>query len=565
MRSDTIKKGFEKAPHRSLLKATGVITSSEDYKKPFIGICNSYNELIPGHAHLQELGRIAKDEVRKAGGIPFEFNTIGVCDGIAMGHIGMRYSLASRELIADSVETVVEAHRLDGIVCIPNCDKITPGMMMAALRVNIPVIFVSGGPMKAGHTPDGKTVDLISVFEAVGRHSTSEISDVELQTIEENACPGCGSCSGMFTANSMNCLSEALGLALPGNGTILAADPRRNELVREASRKIIDLVRSNIKPRDILSRKALLNAFALDFAMGGSTNTILHTLAIANEAELDFDFSELNTLSAKTPYICKVSPAIMSVHIEDVDRAGGVSAILFELSKIDGLLDLSVPTVTGKTLGENIAGAVIKDTTVIRTIDNPYSATGGLAVLYGNLAPQGAVIKTGAVSPSMMQHTGPAKVFDCQDDAIRGIMEDSIKAGDVVVIRYEGPKGGPGMPEMLSPTSAIMGRGLGESVALITDGRFSGGSRGACIGHVSPEAAENGPIAALKNGDMITIDIPKRTISVDLSAEIINERIALLPVFEPKIKKGYLARYAQLVTSACTGAILKTSPYCEPK
>ena len=477
MRSDTIKKGFDKAPHRSLLKATGSIVSNNDFRKPFIGISNSYNELIPGHSHLQELGKIAKEEVRKAGGVPFEFNTIGVCDGIAMGHIGMRYSLASRELIADSVETVAEAHRLDGLVCIPNCDKITPGMMMAALRINIPVIFVSGGPMKAGRTPSGKTVDLISVFEAVGQFSAGTIDENELESIEENACPGCGSCSGMFTANSMNCLSEALGFALPGNGTILAIDPRRNDLVREASRRIVDLVNKNIRPRDILTRNALLNAFALDFAMGGSTNTILHTLAIANEAELDFDFSELNALSAKTPYICKVSPATMAVHIEDVDRAGGVSAILHELSKIEGLLDLSALTVTGKTLGENIADAEITDNTVIRSIEDPYSATGGLAVLYGNLAPQGAVVKTGAVSPEMMNHTGPAKIYDCQDDAIKGIMESDVKSGDVVVIRYEGPKGGPGMPEMLSPTSAIMGRGLGDSVALITDGRFSGGSR----------------------------------------------------------------------------------------
>lgn len=565
MRSDTIKKGFEKAPHRSLLKATGTIREKGDYRKPFIGVCNSFNELIPGHAHLQELGRLACDEVRKAGGVPFEFNTIGVCDGIAMGHIGMRYSLASRELIADSVETVAEAHRLDGLVCIPNCDKITPGMMMAALRINIPVIFVSGGPMKAGHTPSGKTVDLISVFEAVGQRSTGEISEEELETIEENACPGCGSCSGMFTANSMNCLSEALGFALPGNGTVLASDPRRRELVREASRRIIDLVHNDVRPRDILTRRALLNAFALDFAMGGSTNTILHTLAIANEAELDFDFSELNALSAKTPYICKVSPATMEVHIEDVDRAGGISAILKELSKIDGLLDLTVPTVTGKSLGENIESAEVADRKVIRPVEDPYSATGGLAVLYGNLAPQGAVIKTGAVSAPMMKHSGPAKVYDSQDEAIAAIMEGGVKAGDVVVIRYEGPKGGPGMPEMLSPTSAIMGRGLGDSVALITDGRFSGGSRGACIGHVSPEAADKGPIAALRTGDTVSIDIPARSITMEVSDEEVERRLGELPAFVPKIRRGYLARYAEMVTSASTGAILKTPVSCEPK
>jgi dihydroxy-acid dehydratase len=558
MRSDTIKKGFEKAPHRSLLKATGAVRSKSDFSKPFIGICNSFNELIPGHAHLQELGRIAKEAVREAGGVPFEFNTIGVCDGIAMGHVGMRYSLASREIIADSVETMVEAHRLDGLVCIPNCDKITPGMMMGALRTNVPVIFVSGGPMKAGHTPSGKTVDLISVFEAVGRFSTGEIDQKELDTIEENGCPGCGSCSGMFTANSMNCLCEALGFALPGNGTILAEDPRRLELVKSASRRIVALVNEDVRPRDILTRRALLNAFSLDFAMGGSTNTILHTLAIASEAELDFDFSELNGLSARTPYICKVSPATIEVHIEDVDRAGGISAILKELSTIDGLLDLSVPTVTGKTLGENIAGAEVLDRKVIRPLSDPYSATGGLAVLYGNLAPNGAVVKTGAVSAPMMKHTGPAKVYDCQDDAIAGIMEGDVKAGDVVVIRYEGPRGGPGMPEMLSPTSAIMGRGLGDSVALITDGRFSGGSRGACVGHVSPEAAVGGPIAAVRNGDVITVDIPSRSMTVDLDEKTIAERIASLPPFEPKIRKGYLARYAQMVTSANTGAVLKT-------
>jgi dihydroxy-acid dehydratase len=559
MRSDTIKKGFEKAPHRSLLKATGCVSSRDDFSKPFIGICNSFNELIPGHAHLQKLGRIAKEAVREAGGVPFEFNTIGVCDGIAMGHVGMRYSLASRELIADSVETMVEAHRLDGLVCIPNCDKITPGMMMGALRTNVPVIFVSGGPMQAGHMPSGKKVDLISVFEAVGKCSTGEISEDELQTIEECGCPGCGSCSGMFTANSMNCLCEALGFALPGNGTILAVDPRRNELVKAAAGRIVDLVRDDVRPRQILTRQAMLNAFALDLAMGGSTNTILHTLAIASEAELDFDFSELNDLSAKTPYICKVSPATTEVHIEDVDRAGGISAILKELSKVEGLLDLSAPTVTGKTLGENIASAEVLDSKVIRPTSDPYSATGGLAVLYGNLAPNGAVVKTGAVSPSMMKHTGPAKVYDCQDDAIAGIMKGDIQPGDVVVIRYEGPRGGPGMPEMLSPTSAIMGRGLGDSVALITDGRFSGGSRGACIGHVSPEAADRGPIAALQTGDMITIDIPQRSMTVALDDETMRQRIEALPEFEPKIKKGYLARYARMVTSANTGAVLKTN------
>lgn len=557
MRSDLIKKGFDKAPHRSLLKATGVIKSDEDFKKPFIGICNSYIDIIPGHVHLQEFGKIVKEAVRKAGGVPFEFNTIGVDDGIAMGHIGMRYSLASREIIADSVETVVEAHRLDGLVCIPNCDKIVPGMLMGAARVNIPSVFISGGPMKAGKTPSGKKVDLISVFEGVGEYQSGKINDKQLYELENYSCPSCGSCSGMFTANSMNCLMEALGIAFPGNGTILAVDPLRYELAQKAAKQIITLVEKDIKPRDIITKKSIMNAFALDMAMGGSTNTVLHTLAIANEAEIDFDLADLNTLSQKVPYICKVSPATTEVHIEDVDAAGGISAILKEISKVDGLLDLTSQTVTGKTLGENIANAKIKNPSVIRSIENPYSKTGGLAVLFGNLAPLGSIVKTGAVDLKMMKHTGPAKIYNSQDEAMENILAGKILPGDVVVIRYEGPKGGPGMPEMLSPTSAIMGMGLGDKVALITDGRFSGGTRGACIGHVSPEAAEGGLIAALVNGDLITIDIPNRILSVDLSEEVINKRLAALPLFEPKIKKGYLGRYARLVTSANTGAILK--------
>lgn len=557
MRSDLIKKGFDKAPHRSLLKATGVIKSDDDFKKPFIGICNSYIDIIPGHVHLQEFGKIVKEAVRKAGGVPFEFNTIGVDDGIAMGHIGMRYSLASREIIADSVETVVEAHRLDGLVCIPNCDKIVPGMLMGAARVNIPSVFISGGPMKAGKTPSGKKVDLISVFEGVGEYQSGKINDKQLYELENYSCPSCGSCSGMFTANSMNCLMEALGIAFPGNGTILAVDPLRHELAQKAAKQIITLVEKDIKPRDIITKKSIMNAFALDMAMGGSTNTVLHTLAIANEAEIDFDLADLNTLSQKVPYICKVSPATTEVHIEDVDSAGGISAILKEISKVDGLLDLTSQTVTGKTLGENIANAKIKNPSVIRSIENPYSKTGGLAVLFGNLAPLGSIVKTGAVDPKMMKHTGPAKIYNSQDEAMENILAGKILPGDVVVIRYEGPKGGPGMPEMLSPTSAIMGMGLGDKVALITDGRFSGGTRGACIGHVSPEAAEGGLIAALVNGDLITIDIPNRILSVDLSEEVINKRLAALPLFEPKIKKGYLSRYTRLVTSANTGAILK--------
>jgi dihydroxy-acid dehydratase len=556
LRSDLIKKGFDKAPHRSLLKATGVIKTDADFDKPFIGICNSYIDLIPGHVHLQEFGKVVKNAVRAAGCVPFEFNTIGVDDGIAMGHIGMRFSLPSRELIADSLETVAEAHQLDGLVCIPNCDKIVPGMLIGAVRVNIPTIFISGGPMKAGLTPSGKKVDLISVFEGVGEFLSGKIDERNLKELEDFSCPSCGSCSGMFTANSMNCLMEALGLALPGNGSILATDPRRKELAAEVGKQIKFLIDHNIKPRDILSKETFLNAFALDMAMGGSTNTILHSLAIITEAEMDFDLKDLNDVADKVPYICKVSPATKNVHMEDVDRAGGISAILKELSKKDGILDLSRPTVTGKTLGENIALAKVNDEDVIRNINNPFSKTGGLAVLYGNLAPLGSIVKTAAVDPHMLVHTGPAKVYNSQDEALYGIYNKQIQPGDVVVIRYEGPRGGPGMPEMLSPTSAIMGIGLGDKVALITDGRFSGGTRGACIGHISPEAADGGPIAALQDGDLITIDISNKKLSVNLTDEEISIRLQFLPEFEPKIKKGYLGRYTQLVTSANTGAVL---------
>ena len=556
MRSDLIKKGFERAPHRSLLKATGIIKSDDDFNKPFIGICNSYIDLIPGHVHLQEFGRIVKEAIREAGGVPFEFNTIGVDDGIAMGHLGMRYSLPSREIIADSFETVVEAHRLDGVICIPNCDKIVPGMIMGAVRVNVPTIFVSGGPMKSGRTPDGEKIDLISVFEGVGQFKAGSINEKKLKELEDFACPTCGSCSGMFTANSMNCLMEALGLALPGNGSILAVAPERKELAKNAARQLLNLVEQDIKPRDILNRASFINAFALDMAMGGSTNTILHALAIANEAGIGFDLRILNELSDRIPYICKVSPATKSVHMEDVNKAGGISAILNEISKT-GELDLSRPTVTGKTLGENISGADILDKNVIKTIDNPFSKTGGLAVLFGNLAPDGSVVKTGSVEENMKVFSGPAKIFESQEEACEGILNGDVKAGDVVVIRYEGPKGGPGMPEMLSPTSNIMGMGLGDKVALITDGRFSGGTRGACIGHISPEAAERGPIAALQNGDIIKIDIPNRGINVELEENEIGQRLKSLPAFVPKIKSGYLARYAMMVSSANTGAILK--------
>ena len=556
MRSDQVKKGYEHAPHRSLLRATGVIQSEEDFQKPFIGIANSYTDMIPGHVHLQDFGKIAKKVIRESGGVPFEFNTIGVDDGIAMGHIGMRYSLASRELIADSVETVVEAHRLDGLMCITNCDKIVPGMLMAAVRLNIPTIFVSGGPMKAGQL-NGQKVDLISVFEGVGQVKTGAISEDDLSELEKEGCPTCGSCSGMFTANSMNCLMEALGIALPGNGSILAVDEGRLDLVKEAGTRIVDLVHQNIKPRDIITKETIRNAFTLDMAMGGSTNTVLHTLAIAIEAGIDFDLEELNTLSRKTPYLCKVSPATRDVHMEDVDRAGGISAILSELSKKDNLLNLDCLTVTGQSLGKNIKDASIKDQTVIRAIDAPYSKEGGLAILFGNLAPNGSVVKTGAVDQSMLTHLGPARIYDSQEEALSGILSHEVQEGDVVVIRMEGPKGGPGMPEMLSPTSAIMGMGVGDKVALITDGRFSGGTRGACIGHISPEAADGGPIAVLQNGDIININIPERSLNVDLSDKEIQNRLRELPPFTPKITHGYLGRYARMVTSANEGAVLK--------
>jgi len=557
MRSDLIKKGFDKAPHRSLLKATGQIKSDSDFEKPFIGVANSYIDLIPGHVHLQKFGATAKEAVRAAGGIPFEFNTIGVDDGIAMGHIGMRYSLASRELIADSVETVAESHRLDGLICISNCDKIVPGMLMAAMRINIPSIFVSGGPMKAGLNEKGEKIDLVSVFEGVGKYNSGDITEHELKDLEDNGCPTCGSCSGMFTANSMNCLLEVFGLALPGNGTILATDPARLDLVKRAGKIIIELIEKDLKPRDIVNNDTIKNAFILDMAMGGSTNTVLHTIAAAIEGDLSFDLSMLNQLSKKTPYLCKVSPATPNVHMEDVLNAGGISAILKELSLKEGLLNLDRPTVTGKTLGETIEHAENLNDDIIRTIENPFSEEGGLAVLYGNIAPNGSIVKTGAVDSSMLFHSGPARIYESQEDAQEGIMAGQVEAGDVVVIRYEGPKGGPGMPEMLAPTSAIMGMGLGSKVALITDGRFSGGTRGACIGHISPEAAAGGPIAIIKEKDEIEIDIKNRTINLKIDKSTFENRVKDLNEFKPKITTGYLGRYARMVTSADTGAILK--------
>lgn len=554
MRSDTIKKGFERAPQRSLLRAAGV--KEEDFKKPFIAVVNSFVEIIPGHVHLNKVGTIIKDEIRKAGGVPFEFNTIGVDDGIAMGHTGMKYSLPSRELIADSVETMIRAHQFDGMICIPNCDKIVPGMLMAALRVNIPAIFVSGGPMAAGRTKDGRTVDLISVFEGVGSYQSGKIDDDQLLDLERNGCPTCGSCSGMFTANSMNCLTEALGLGLPGNGTVLAVDPKREDLYRTAASQILKLVDTDLKPRDIVTEDAIGNALVLDMAMGGSTNTVLHTMAIAHEAGIRFDLNRINHLSRKTPNICKVSPS-SAYHVEDVDHAGGVSAILKEISKIPGLLSLDAKTVTGKSLGENISKAEPADKACIRDIDNAYSKDGGLTVLFGNLAPEGAIVKTAGVKKEMLVFEGDAVVFESQEDAVHGILGGKVRQGNVVVIRYEGPMGGPGMQEMLAPTSYLMGMGLGESVALITDGRFSGGTRGACIGHVSPEAAVKGPIAAIQNGDRIRIDIPAGKLDLVVDENEIERRLSSLPAFEPRINYGYLGRYARHVTSANTGAVLK--------
>ena len=554
MRSDVIKKGFERAPHRALLKATGV--TDEDMDKPFIAIANSYVDIVPGHVHLKEFGEIVREAVREAGGVPFMFNTIGVDDGIAMGHVGMKYSLPSRELIADCVETMVAAHWFDGMICIPNCDKIVPGMLMAAVRLNIPTIFVSGGPMKAGVTPEGRVIDLISVFEGVGAYKAGTITEQELKVLEDFACPTCGSCSGMFTANSMNCLCEALGLALPGNGTILATDSRREELAREAAFQLMRLIEMDLKPRDIVTKEAIDNAFALDMAMGGSTNTVLHTIAIAKEAGIDYPLERLNELADRVPCICKVAPS-SHYHVEDVDRAGGVSAILWELAKRPGILHLDQITVTGRTLGENVYGHESQDKDVIRPLEAPYSETGGLAILFGNLAPEGAVVKTAGVLPEMMTHRGPAVIYDSHDEANRGILNGEVKPGDVVVIRYEGPAGGPGMQEMLAPTSNIMGMGLGDSVALITDGRFSGGTRGACIGHVSPEAAAGGPIALLEPGDIIVIDIPNRRLEVELSDEELARRRERWTPPPPKVTHGWLARYAKMATSASQGAVLR--------
>lgn len=554
MRSDMIKKGVDRAPHRSLLYATGVKTS--DLDKPFIGVCNSYIDIIPGHKHLNHFAEVVKEAIREAGGIPFEFNTIGVDDGIAMGHIGMRYSLPSREIIADSAETVINAHWFDGVFYIPNCDKITPGMLMAAARTNVPAVFVSGGPMEAGVSSTGKNLSLVSVFEGVGAYNNGSISQQQLLELETNACPTCGSCSGMFTANSMNCLMEVLGMTVPGNGTIVATSEERHELIRQAAKHLIELVKNDIRPRDIMTKEAFDNAFALDMAMGGSTNTVLHTLAIAHEAGIEYDLKEINRIAERVPYLSKISPA-SEYSMQDVHQAGGVSAIINELCKIDGLMNKECITVTGQTIHENVRGAEIVDERVIRPKDNPYSPVGGLSILYGNLAPDGGVIKVGAVDPSIKKFLGEAICFDSQDEAQAGIDNGTVMPGHVVVIRYEGPKGGPGMPEMLAPTSAIAGRGLDKEVALITDGRFSGASRGISVGHISPEAAEGGPIAFVQDGDAILIDLETRSIELLVDEAVLEERRQTWKKPEPKIKTGYLAKYAKLVTSANTGGIMK--------
>jgi dihydroxy-acid dehydratase len=553
MRSDTIKRGNQRAPHRALLRATGQIRDRDDFDKPFIAVCNSYVDIIPGHVHLQELGRAVKAAVREAGGVPFEFNTIGVDDGIVMGHDGMRYSLPSRELIADSVETMAAAHCFDGMICIPNCDKIVPGMLMGAARVNLPTVFASGGPMAKGLDSAGRAIDLISVFEGVGAHAAGTIDDARLDELERLACPTCGSCSGMFTANSMNCLCEALGVALPGNGSVLATAPERRALVVEAARTVVRLVRENVRFLDIVTPQAIDNAMALDMAMGGSTNTVLHVLALAREAGLDYPVSRFNEVAERVPHLAKISPAWdgpRQWHMQDVHAAGGVSAILRQLIDVPGALSPNALTVTGRTLGETVAFAEVFNPDCIRPASRPHSKRGALAVLFGSLAPDGAVIKVGAVEQHEMTFRGPARVFDSEEDATNAACNGSIVPGDVVVVRYEGPKGGPGMREMLSLTSMLKGMPLGSSVALITDGRFSGGTRGLCIGHVSPEAAEGGPIGLVQDGDVIAIDLATRRIDIETE---LTGRTA-----EPRTRrlKGWLARYAKLVTNASNGAVL---------
>ena len=554
MRSDNVTKGMQQAPHRSLFNALGY--TKEELDRPLVGIVSSYNEIVPGHMNLDKIVEAVKMGVAMAGGTPIVFPAIAVCDGIAMGHTGMKYSLVTRDLIADSTECMAMAHQFDALVMVPNCDKNVPGLLMAAARLNIPTVFVSGGPMLAGHI-HGKKRSLSSMFEAVGSYAAGTMTEDEVREYEEKVCPTCGSCSGMYTANSMNCLTEAIGMGLPGNGTIPAVYSERIKLAKHAGMAVMELLKRDIRPRDIMTKAAFMNALTMDMALGCSTNSMLHLPAIAHEAGVDIDLDIANALSEKTPNLCHLAPA-GPTYMEDLNEAGGVSAVMSELNKI-GLLDTSCMTVTGKTIAENIQGVVNKNPEVIRPVENPYSKTGGIAVLKGNLAPDSAVVKRSAVVPEMMVHEGPARVFDCEEDAIAAIKGGKIVEGDVVVIRYEGPKGGPGMREMLNPTSAIAGMGLGSSVALITDGRFSGASRGASIGHVSPEAAVGGPIAFVKEGDIIKINIPENTLNVDITDEEMEARKAKWQPREPKITTGYLARYASMVTSGNTGAILKTS------
>ncbi len=560
MRSDEIKKGWHRAPHRSLLRACGL--KDEDFDKPFIGVANSFIEIIPGHFFLNKYAEIVKDEIRKNGCVPFEFNTIGVDDGIAMGHDGMLYSLPSREIIANSIETVMNAHKLDALICIPNCDKITPGMVMGALRVNVPTIFVTGGPMRAGHLPDGTPIDLATVFEGVGKFEKGELDEEKLYQLECLACPGGGSCSGMFTANSMNTLIEAMGIALKGNGTILALTPEREELLRKAARRICEIAKDEklseqYKIRNIINEKAVHNAFVVDMAMGGSSNTVLHMMAIAKEAGVDFDLHKLNEIAKHTSHIAKISPSLQTIHMEDIHRAGGMSAVMKEISKrSDTILYLDNPVIEGGTVADRIKDAEVKDYTVIHPVDNPYSEVGGLAILFGNLAEEGCVIKTAGITGER-KFTGKAVCFDSQQEAIEGITSGKVKEGDVVVIRYEGPKGGPGMQEMLAPTSLIMGMGLGDKVALITDGRFSGATRGLSIGHVSPEAAEGGMIGLLKDGDIIEIDVDNFSINVKLSDEEIEKRKKEFTPLKKEVPGRWLKQYRALVTNASNGAILK--------
>ncbi len=552
MRSDTVKKGLQQAPHRSLWNALGV--TKEEMEKPLVAVVSSYNEIVPGHMNLDKIAEAVKLGVAEAGGFPVLIPAIAVCDGIAMGHTGMKYSLVTRDLIADSTESLIMAHQFDAMVCIPNCDKNVPGLLMAAARLNIPTVFVSGGPMLPGHVA-GKHTSLSSIFEAVGSRQAGTMTEEQLDEFEEYGCPTCGSCSGMYTANSMNCLTEAIGMGLRGNGTIPAVYSARIRLAKHAGNQVMEMYRKNIRPRDIITERSIRNALTVDMALGCSTNTMLHLPAIAHEIGFELDMRLANEYSAKTPNLCHLAPA-GHTYMDELNEAGGVYAVMNELSKL-GLLDLDCMTVTGKTVGENIKNAFNRNPEVIRPVDNPYSKTGGLAVLSGNIAPEGGVVKQSAVAPEMLVHEGPARVFDSEDDAIAAILGGQIREGDVVVIRYEGPKGGPGMREMLNPTSAIAGMGLGSTVALITDGRFSGASRGASIGHISPEAAVGGPIALIEEGDIIKINIPEKTLNVDVPEDVLAARRAAWKPREPKITTGYLARYAAMVTSGSRGAVLE--------